>query len=328
MSARPASRPSRRALAAAVLAAVWLTGSGARGTAGAPEGTDLGTVLAADLPLRAAVIGDFGYDGNGGDQASVARAMASRHAQQPLTLGLTVGDNFYPSGLRNTADQKFVKHFSRVYGALGVPFFAALGNHDYRGNEQAQVDLGQGTSATDAWRLPARYYAFRAGSVRFFALDTDEGRIAWWQRLPGFRHDVSRAQLAWLDRALQAPTDAAFTIVYGHHPLITDGAHHDEWPVQRLRRQLLPILMKHRVTAYIAGHDHNLEQRAIVQDGWTLRHFVTGGGGKNLRGRKAGTADCFRDAHGYLEIEADVRTIAFTLRGIDAEPVCTPVTAP
>src|SRR6266705_140231 len=69
---------------------------------------------------------------------------------------------------------------------------------------------------------PSPYYTFSAGPAQFFALDTNE---------------VSEAQLLWLDAELKK-SSAKWKLVYGHHPIYSDGRHGDS---QVLIEKLLPL---------------------------------------------------------------------------------------
>jgi acid phosphatase len=89
---------------------------------------------------------------------------------------LALGDNFYQSGVASVDDPLWKSVYEDVYThpALNVPWHVALGNHDYRGNPQAQVDY---TARHTRWSMPARYYqvadkALKAADVDMFVIDT------------------------------------------------------------------------------------------------------------------------------------------------------------
>jgi hypothetical protein len=272
------------------LASLMLVAQGAR---------DLGVVWKGG-ELRSVVIGDFGYRGSDSGQKDVAASIAALHKQQPFHMGITLGDNFYERGVRSVEDRAWRDIWESDYGTLGIPFYASLGNHDYYGNEQAQVDY---TRMSKSWRMPYRYYTFAAGPVRFFALDTDEGTSGFWH----FGKRWSAEQANWLDSSLKRHNDAPWKIVYGHHPVYSDGEHGD---TSRMVKQLLPILKTHHVDVYLAGHDHDLQY--FEQDG--IHFVIAGGGGKNVRGVTARRARFAKPTNGFLELTATARKLTLRLR--------------
>ncbi|NWF84432.1 MAG: metallophosphoesterase [Bryobacteraceae bacterium] len=266
-------------------------------------GRDLGQV-AAGSTVRAVVIGDFGETGEDSGQEAVAKAIRGVHETKRFHIGLTVGDNFYPSGVKDAADPHWKSEFHEKYDALGIRFFATLGNHDYRGNAQAQVDYTN-APGNRTWQMPARYYTFAAGPVRFFALDTDEGTIGLFQSKPW-----SDEQSKWLEDQLARHAAARWKVVYGHHPIFSDGHHGDE---KRLKKKLLPVLQAHKVDVYLAGHDHDMQH--FEQGG--IQFFVVGGGGAGTRKVKRKRADFAEQTHGFLELEAGANQMELRMAGAD-----------
>ena len=258
---------------------------------------DLGVIVPAAQSARAVAIGDFG-DPRPKERffAQVAAAILQAHRAQPYQFGLTLGDNFYNFGIRSVTDRKWELLWERPYGPLGIPFYATLGNHDYRGNVQAQIDYSQ---RSRTWRMPARYYSFQAGSARFFALDTEK-----W----------SSAQRDWLQRQLALP--ARFRIVYAHHPVISYGHHGGEAKTRDIRTELLPLLESGRVDLYLTGHDHDLQHLRRGR----LDLVVCGGGGTPTRPTRKGPESLFAlSAHGFCEVEAAPRQLRVRIRGVDGK---------
>lgn len=265
---------------------------------------DLGFVIPESrTAVHAVAFGDFGYRGGGSGQQAVAAAIRKLHNGQPLDLGLTLGDNFYPSGVKSVDDPAWREIWEADYAPIQISFFASLGNHDYRGNQQAQIDY---TGKSKTWRMPQNYYTFRAGSaVQFFALDTDEGTAGRWI----FKKEWSDAQAKWLDEEL-AKSRASWKIVYGHHPIFSDGHHGDG---KRLQRKLLPLLRKHGVAAYLCGHEHELQYHQVEG----IEFVIAGGGGKDTREVTRKRALFAASNHGFLEISATAQALALRLRGSD-----------
>jgi tartrate-resistant acid phosphatase type 5 len=262
---------------------------------------DLGRVLPADRPLHIVAFGDFGSGEPG--QLEVAQAIARRHAQAPFTFGITMGDNFYRCGVRSVHDPKWKTRWEDLYTPLGILFYAALGNHDYghppvvcpAGGASADAEVER-TKLSASWRLPARYYTYAAGPVRFIAIDTE----GW-----------SGKQFDWIKYTLEATANEPgirWRIVYGHHPMYTSGVHLNERRIGELRRELFPVLKAAGVDVYIAGHDHDMERLKV--EGMDM--LIAGSGGAELRKVRHQEADSIFAAksYGFLDIEVTADHIA------------------
>lgn len=257
--------------------------------------------LSGDLPVRILAFGDFGEQASrgAGEQRQLARAMSAYHADHAFDFGLTLGDNFYPEGLASADDPRWESQWERLYSPLGVRFYAILGNHDHRaaGSPEAEQKRS-GKSAT--WCLPRPWYTYTAGPVQLFAIETtvyDEPAVV--EGIDG------AAQLDWLDKALAA-SNARWKIVYGHHPIYSNGEHGKEGngALPRIKGPLLPLLRKHKVDVYLAGHDHDLQALA-PEDG--VHFFVSGAGGRYLRGFDLDQCRVWgaERSYGFTVLEAD-----------------------
>lgn len=272
-------------------------------------------------PLSFVVIGDWGR----GTQAQheVAAAMGVAAAATKASFVLALGDNFYQSGVASVDDPLWKTVYEDVYThpALNVPWHVALGNHDYRGNPQAQVDY---TARHTRWSMPARYYqvadkALKAADVDMFVIDTSpfvtdyrsksDSQIA--QNVAG---QDTAAQLAWLDGALGA-SRARWKLVVGHHTIHSGGSQHGDTP--ELVARLKPLLIRHKVQAYIAGHDHDLQH--IRRDGLDI---VQCGAGMEARPVKdvEGTRFCVAEP-GFATVDVNRDTLTFTFRDHAGAPL-------
>src|ERR1700692_2120748 len=102
------------------------------------------------------VVGDWGRQGTN-HQRDVAVQMGKAAAALGSRCVVSVGDNFYEDGVASTADPQWHSSFEEIYAApsLQIPWYVALGNHDYRGVPQAQIDYAKSSMR---WRMPSRYY--------------------------------------------------------------------------------------------------------------------------------------------------------------------------
>src|SRR5262249_880700 len=154
------------------------------------------------------------------------------------------------AGVSSTDDPLWASVFERAYAAsrFSMPFYAALGNHDHRGDVRAQVEY---SAKSTRWRMPAPYYSFVRelspdDSVEFFVLDPTPIRS----------HDPSAAeQVRWLSDRLER-SRAIWRVVVGHHPIVSGGAHGGSDVVSDAIRGLL---VAHGVNVYVSGHDHDLQ---------------------------------------------------------------------
>ena len=261
-------------------------------------------------------IGDWGQQGSA-MQRQVAKAMGAAALDQSSRFVISAGDNFYPAGVSSPLDPHWRSSFEDVYTApaLQVPWFSALGNHDYRGDIQAQIDYSRLSSR---WRMPSRYFqvegaAFGAGFLDIFVIDTSpmvDGRNydEMLQQLAHGRHapHESARQLAWLDQALARST-ARWKIVIGHHPVYSGG--HGDSP--ELVENLTPMLKARGVQLYVNGHDHSLQhiRRGDID-------YVCTGSGAEAKDRLRvveGTRHA-SSTPGFAAFRLDPTTLAFEFR--------------
>jgi len=266
-------------------------------------------VAPTDAPIRVLAFGDFG---NGSpDQKRVAQTIGTYHQAQPFNLAITLGDNFYSIGMESPADPRWKTWFEDLYAPLGIPFFASLGNHDW-GHPDSPASEILYTGKTPTWRMPAAYYTFTAGPVQFFALDTQSVSLAQKQR-------------EWLDREL-SNSQARWKIVYGHHPIYSDGNYEDR---PDLIASLLPILAN-RADAYICGHDHNLQ---ALQPQRGVRFYVAGGGGAGLYDVTESPRSLFVSrSNGFAVLDADATRLVIKLvddtgKVVYEDPIIKPLTS-
>jgi acid phosphatase len=249
--------------------------SAAAGTAFAgPLLTGLRAESSAELPFL--LFGDWGRKGQR-DQAAVATQMGLAAAALKARFVASLGDNFYDYGVVSTDDPQWKESFEDVYTApsLQVPWHVILGNHDYRGNCQAQIDY---SARSPRWRMPARYFsrteAIPGGkSILMVYTDTSpfvtsyaKNELMW----PNIRSQDTAAQLEWVDRTLRE-SKAEWKIVLGHHPIYSSGEHGD---TPELIDRFLPLLKRHGVHLYFNGHDHDLQH----QEAGGIHFFCVGAG--------------------------------------------------
>lgn len=192
-------------------------------------------------------------------------------------------DNFYEDGIDNTTDPLWRTAFHNVYKAesLQIPWYPILGNHDYHVDPQSQIDRTY-SEDENMWTMPERYYVFNytlpnGGLLSVVNIDTqliDTGHddTSFVYQNPNWK-DVKQAHLQWIDDTLAEQSKiATWVLVAGHYPIYSVGVNGDN---SILLEELYPILVKHNIHAYIAGHDHT-NQFIPMNDGIT--HIVSAQG--------------------------------------------------
>ena len=229
--------------------------------------------------MKYLVFGDWGFISK--IQTQVAKLIETLRIENVIALG----DNFYSYGVQSKYDSLWRTAFEDVYPP-GVKFHCILGNHDYCGDTQAQIEYT--TLNPQRWYLPSRYYMMNRtvgnNSVDFFFIDTFELAVKHSQSLylgsmgsnknGDFFNIINRLnqdrQLEWLENELKNST-ANFRVVYGHYPCFSPGSHGD---TEELHKTLLPLLKKYDVCIYFSGHDHI----AAIKEEENINYVISGCG--------------------------------------------------
>lgn len=219
----------------------------------------------SDKGLTFLVVGDWGT--GGAHQKRVAKGMLAVKAQEkPPQFVLSTGDNIYPSGVASEDDPQWESKFEKIYAGLDLPWWSILGNHDYRGNVDAQMAYGR---RNPLWMMPGRTWSKEflvddVTNVSITALDT----TPLLQKREGWRD-----QILFLERTL-SESKAQKHIVAGHHPLRSYGHYGDS---EFLIRNVKPVLDRYGVVLYCCGHDHDLQ--AIKNPNDAFGCLISGAGG-------------------------------------------------
>lgn len=263
--------------------------------------------------LNFVLIGDWGRHGHH-HQRRVAEQMGRTAAMFDSRFTVSVGDNFYENGVDSVTDTQWLSSFEDVYTAssLQTPWKVILGNHDYRGNVQAQLDY---TKHSSRWQMPARYYMEtlklpEGATAAFYYLDTSPLIKKYYGSKVQVDGQDAQAQLDWLDAKLAANT-ADWNIVIGHHPIYTAHEKEDgyEPPDQLdLIARLNPILEKHNVPIYICGHDHLLQ---AVKMG-NISYICTGAGSETYQPGPAIRGGFVSGAHGFMVARLSAKRFAYS----------------
>ena len=173
-------------------------------------------------------------------------------ANDTCDMLVSLGDNFYETGVKNIEDPRWKIVFENVYGRWShrenlkkLDFWQILGNHDHRGNQTAQVDYMYQVP-TSNFKMPYYYHTIEIEkspdlSMKLIMIDTmimnKAGEV---DKLPDADiRDYFQEQLDWLEHELET-CFATYCIVAGHHPMYSIGVH---GPTSKLLKHLEPLLV-------------------------------------------------------------------------------------
>ena len=240
-----------------ILIGLWVLMLSLAATAQTPEQWE-----ALEKDLNFYMGNDLGRNGYY-EQKPIAELMGVMAETVGIECVVAAGDVHHFEGVRSVDDPLWMTNYELIYShpELMLPWYPILGNHEYRGNTQAVIDY---SDVSARWNMPARYYTFTAeedsASVRIVMLDTtpliDKYREESDEYPDVCKQDMQR-QLDWIDSVLTV-NKATWTVVMGHHPMYAQTSK-DECEREDLQKRLNPILKKHGVDMYIAGHIHNYQ---------------------------------------------------------------------
>ena len=263
--------------------------------------------------LNFLVVGDWGKPEETAQAARVAKEMGSIADGNVSSFVISTGDNFYENGVVDAFDPLWLSSFEQVYTAssLQCPWYVVLGNHDYRGNPDAEIAY---SLRSNRWRMPARYYVIQeqladGGAADFFYLDTNMFVDVNFGNQWLDAGSDAQEQLDWLTMVLGA-SEADWKIVVGHHPVFSGGQHGN---TDQLIAAVKPLLERYGVQAYINGHDHDLQH---IQVGGV--HYLTSGTGAEVRDTTSidGTVFCASKL-GFLSATLDKNEARMQFLGDD-----------
>lgn len=236
-----------------------------------------------DRSVSFLVMGDWGRNGDY-HQKTVAEQMSKAAATVDAKFIVAVGDNFYPSGVQSVQDPQWKYSYEDIYASypLNREWYVALGNHDYKGNIQAQIDYA---AISRRWVMPAPYYSRKIkledGSLLLLVVmdtnpfidsyyKTDEGRFA-----ANIQKQDTTVQKQWLLQTL-SDTDTAirWRVVVGHHPLYSGGKRKANADTKGFESKFAGFFDRYHVDAYLCGHEHDLQ--VIKPKGAYTTQFLSG----------------------------------------------------
>jgi len=244
-----------------------------------------------DKSIRFFILGNWG----GSDSPPYITPGQKLCADLTLNLGqvkkpqffVSTGNNFYSNGVQNVDDPRFQTTFNDVflYGKEApVPWYVVAGNRDWFGNVSAQIEYGE---MNRRWVFPSYAYSATFDSrpqgpqVDIIWIDTfilcgnaldDETDIKNPEEPIG--PDWAEGLWAWTEEQL-ANSTADYLFVVGHYPALSANSPISQCLVPRLQN----LLEKYNATAYISGHENNLQHiQTVSATNGTIHHVISGAG--------------------------------------------------
>lgn len=201
--------------------------------------------------IRFVTVGDTGTGALA--QYEVAKAMEKKCKDSGCDFAILLGDNIYNSGVSSVDDNQFITKFEKPYENLDMPFYLTLGNHDYRGNVQAQIDY---THKSKKWKMPSNIYTLNKGLADFFCIDTN---IPSDSQIEKVKKEVEKSKAKW-------------KIVFGHHPRYTNGVYQNATGKQK---ELIDEPFCNKADLYLSGHEHTKQH---LKKACGMEYLVVGTG--------------------------------------------------
>jgi hypothetical protein len=225
------------------------------------------------------IVGDWGRSGDY-NQYDVADQMNYYAHEYEAKFVISTGDNFYENGVRSVDDPQWMTSFENVYhgGALQRDWYVVLGNHDYKGSVQAEIDY---TEKSRRWNMPARYYSItekisKKDSALFVFYDSSPFINNYYKEGNQYNGVIGQdtiKQLYWMDSVLNH-SKAQWKFVVGHHPIFSGSPKKES--TTELLSIIKPMLETYHVQTYISGHVHALEH--VRPEGEKIDYFISGAG--------------------------------------------------
>src|SRR6266576_1070333 len=258
-----------------------------------------------------AVFGDWGQVDTTGQNAGQA-ALMQQIAGSGARFAISTGDNGYPNGSQiNYGDlQQSGADTSAIFGSAfwtvpgsTIPLFSGVGNHGVSGvkhtdittwTQSMAVSSSGGRYQNDVYccingtfssNYGSEWYAFSAGNVRFYVLDSAWGDTNGGTASP-YANDAlahfapGTPQYIWLLNDL-ATHSTQLKFAFSHYPFYSDNPTQPSDTYLDGPANLEGLLGQHGVQLVFNGHAHIYERNRASGGGMPIT-YVTGGGGATL----------------------------------------------
>jgi len=251
-------------------------------------------------------LGDIGSYSS--DLKKIIKHFIKKYADSENNKIVLLGDNFYPFGVKNPDGAEWNK-FKNIFKTDNTNIYAILGNHDYFNNPKAQID-------SNYWTMPDYFYFKQINNIGLWFIDTqilDPGDsnsinpfLNLYDNIDKYHSNyikIFNNQLNWLESTFESYNNLDIKIVFGHYPIISGGIYDKN---EKLYSILMPLFYKYNITAYISGHDHNLQHLQLKIHNYSFNQFISGCNDQehvyNIQNDEFKESGFFSAESGYLKI--------------------------
>ena len=249
--------------------------------------------------MKLIIVGDTGSGEI--EQYKVAKGIQKNVKENKINKIIITGDNIYEKGVKNIDDIQFINKFEKPYQKIKSQFYLLLGNHDYLGDHQAQIEY---TKRSKKWNMPDYYYSIKQKPCEIFMLNTNLNELSNTERIKQLEDMIQKIKIS----------KEKYKIVCGHHTWRSVGGHGDG---DRLFEIFMQELYKQApFDMYICGHDHCKSVIKININKKEIPVIVVGTGGKSYpsdmelnRIKGDSQLDYYSPNLGYLVLDANKKRI-------------------
>jgi tartrate-resistant acid phosphatase type 5 len=266
------------------------------------------------------VISDWGRDGmkdinkKTPGQLKVAKQLGVTAKKNHALFIVTCGDNFHDGGVKSLTDPFWKVNYENVYTAksLMIPWYITLGNHDYEGNVEAELEYAK---TSKRWIQPSRYFTFlktlyNSTSVLFVILDSSPFVQSYCNDGMDKHHvkgQDTTAQVRWCDSVFNV-SKAKWKLVFFHHPAYSASSTHGS--TIEIQNTFVPLFEKYHVDACFSGHDHDLQHSHPENS--TIEYFGCGGGSETRPAGKSSFTKFSEASLGFGVVSMTQNTMKFS----------------
>jgi hypothetical protein len=253
----------------------------------------------------------------GGEQRRMVRdAVYASAKRNEAAFIMNVGDIAASDGRRPSHWKSFLDENRIEHPLLDeIPYLPVIGNHEY-----ANDTLYGFPNFSAVFGYP-RFYTvefenavlivvdsnFILDQGGFIDDDTQDKLFEEW-----FVSAAGSGRLSWLENQLAA-FNVPFKIIAMHHPMISYGAHYEDWldpdngrDLTGKRRKLLGLFDRYGVQVVFSGHDHLYQHNVYHSRSGGKIHFIVGGGGGTPLRKIPSDKRVFKIQHRFEDEQLDV----------------------